>query len=226
MTTMSNTTPASHASTPATTAQGVSTVGSQQIAGDFNTFLQLLTTQLQNQNPLDPLDTNQFTSQLVQFASVEQQINMNTNLQTLIALQQNSETAAAMQLLGTTVTLKSNSAALTQETPAMWTLSSPSPSTANVTITTATGQVAFTGTVTLNAGTQTYTWNGQGNNGVSWPPGNYNISISATGANGQPVNVTSEVQGLVSGIDLSKNPVEVIVGGQDYPLSAILSISK
>ena len=54
----------------------------KQIAGNFTQFLQLLTTQLQNQNPLDPLDTNQFTQQLVEFASVEQQINMNTNLQT------------------------------------------------------------------------------------------------------------------------------------------------
>ena len=63
-------------------------LASQQIAGNFQTFLQLLTTQLQNQNPLDPLDTNQFTQQLVEFASVEQQIDMNTNLQSLITMQQ------------------------------------------------------------------------------------------------------------------------------------------
>ena len=47
---------------------------SKSIAGNFDTFLSLLTTQLKNQNPLDPLDTNQFTSQLVQFSSVEQQL--------------------------------------------------------------------------------------------------------------------------------------------------------
>jgi flagellar basal-body rod modification protein FlgD len=65
-------------------AQAAGSSASQQLAGNFDTFLQLLTTQLQNQNPLDPLDTNQFTEQLVEFASVEQQINENTNLQTLI----------------------------------------------------------------------------------------------------------------------------------------------
>ena len=73
------------------------------IAQNFDTFLQLLTTQLKNQNPLDPLDTNQFTQQLVQFASVEQQISTNTNLATLISLQQNSQLNAALGFVGQTV---------------------------------------------------------------------------------------------------------------------------
>ena len=73
------------------------------IAGNFNTFLQLLTTQLKNQNPLDPLDTNQFTQQLVQFAQVEQQMNMNTQLTTLVSLQQAAQTTQALSFVGTTV---------------------------------------------------------------------------------------------------------------------------
>ena len=80
------TTPATNSS--ASTAQAAGAAGSQQIAGNFNEFLQLLTTQLQNQDPLSPLDTNQFTQQLVEFASVQQQVDMNTNMQTLISLQQ------------------------------------------------------------------------------------------------------------------------------------------
>src|SRR5215468_12383189 len=71
-----------------------------EIAGNFNQFLQLLTTQLQNQNPLDPLDTNQFTQQLVQFAQVEQQMNMNTSLSTLISLEKATQTANALGFLG------------------------------------------------------------------------------------------------------------------------------
>ena len=82
----------------ASTAQAAGAAGSQQLAGNFNTFLQLLTTQLQNQDPLSPLDTNQFTQQLVEFASVEQQVNMNTNMQTLISLQQTTEATSALQL--------------------------------------------------------------------------------------------------------------------------------
>ena len=130
--------------------------GSQEIAGNFNTFLQLLTTQLQNQDPLSPLDTNQFTEQLVEFASVEQQINENSNLQTLISLQQTSEATQAMQFLGSTVTVSSNAAALSNATgqEATWSLNSPSPATAAVTITSSTGQVAYTGTGSISSGTQ------------------------------------------------------------------------
>ena len=56
-----------------------------EIASNFTTFLQLLTTQLKNQNPLDPLDTNQFTQQLVQFAQVEQQMKSNDQLSSLVS---------------------------------------------------------------------------------------------------------------------------------------------
>ena len=163
------------------TAQAAGAVGSQQLAGNFNTFLKLLTTQLQNQDPLSPLDTNQFTQQLVEFASVEQQINMNTNLQTLISMQQTSASLQALQLVGANVTINSNTATLSKATgsPATWSFSSPSPATGTVTITSSTGQVALTGTISLTAGSQTYTWNGQGNNGVTWPDGNYTLSITA-----------------------------------------------
>jgi flagellar basal-body rod modification protein FlgD len=202
--------------------------GSQEIAGNFDTFLQLLTTQLQNQDPLSPLDTNQFTEQLVEFASVEQQINENSNLQTLISLQQTSEATQAMQFLGSSVTISSNAAALSNATgqEATWSVNSPSPATAAVTISSSTGQVAFTGTASLSSGTQSYAWNGKGNNGVTWPDGNYTLSITATGATGSPVTVTTQVQGTVSAVNVGQNPPTIMVGGQSYPISAIQSITN
>jgi flagellar basal-body rod modification protein FlgD len=86
--------------------------------------LTLLTTQLQNQNPLD---TNQFTQQLVEFASVEQQINMNTNLQSLITMQQTTEATSALQLVGSTVTVGGNSATLSNAHRRRRPPASPSP---------------------------------------------------------------------------------------------------
>ena len=216
----------STANSAASTAAAAGTAGSQQLAGNFDTFLQLLTTQLQNQDPLDPLDTNQFTQQLVEFASVEQQVNMNTNLQTLISLQQTSEATAAMQFLGASVTLSGSTATLSANSPATWSLNSPSPATGNVTITNSSNQTVYTGTVSLNAGTQTYSWNGQGANGVTWPPGQYSLAITATGANNQPVTVSTQVQGTVSGVNLSQNPPQIMVGGQSYPISAVQSINS
>src|SRR3954471_20961186 len=82
------------------------------IAQNFTTFLQLLTTQLRNQNPLDPLDTNQFTQQLVQFAQVEQQMNMNSSLTSLISLQKATQTSAALGFLGSTVVVDGDTAQL------------------------------------------------------------------------------------------------------------------
>ncbi len=228
MTIASNTALAAPANAGAQTAQAAVTAGSQQLAGNFDTFLQLLTTQLQNQNPLDPLDTNQFTQQLVEFASVEQQVNMNTNLQTLISLQHTAEATSAMQLIGLTASVKSNTAVLSNATgsPATWTFSVPSPATGQLSITNASGQTVYAGTVTLNSGNQTFTWNGQGNNGITWPDGNYTMSINATGANGQPVTISTEVKGTISGVDVSQNPPQVVIGGQDYSLNAIQSISR
>jgi flagellar basal-body rod modification protein FlgD len=209
------------------TAQSANTGASQQLAGNFDTFLQLLTTQLQNQNPLDPLDTNQFTQQLVEFAGVEQQINMNTNLQTLISMQQTSEATSALQLVGSTVTISGNSATLSNatSTPATWSLNAPTPATANITITSSAGTTVYTTTQSLNAGSQNFTWNGKGNNGQTWPDGTYTLSISATGANGQAVTVSSQVQGVVSAVNTSTNPPTLTVGGQSVQLSQITSVT-
>ena len=218
----------STSTTGSTTNSSASTgnTGLAQLADNFNSFLTLLTTQLQNQDPLDPLDTNQFTQQLVEFTSVQQQVDMNTNMQTLISLQQTSEATSAMQFLGSSVTLNGTSATLAAGSPATWSLNSPSPATANVTITNSTGQTAFTGTTSLNAGTQTYSWNGQGNNGVTWPAGQYTLAINATGANGQTVTVTTQIQGTVSGVNLSQSPPQLTVNGQSYPISAVQSINN
>jgi flagellar basal-body rod modification protein FlgD len=217
----------SSGSSTSSTAQAAGTTASQQLAGNFNTFLQLLTTQLQNQNPLDPLDTNQFTQQLVEFASVEQQINMNTNLQSLITMQQTSQATSALQLVGSTVTVGGNSATLSNatSTAASWSLTTTTPATATVTVTNSSGSTAYNGTISLNAGTQSFTWNGQGNTGQTWPDGNYTLSIKATGANGQAVTVSTQVQGVVSGVNLDSSPPTLKVNGQNVQISQVTSIS-
>jgi flagellar basal-body rod modification protein FlgD len=213
--------------TSTSTAQAANSNASQQLAGNFDTFLQLLTTQLQNQNPLDPLDTNQFTEQLVEFASVEQQINENTNLQTLISMQQTNEATSALQLVGSTVTVGGNAAALDNaaNSAATWNLTTTTPATATVTVTSAAGTTAYSGTMSLNAGTQSFTWNGQGSNGQTWPDGTYKLSVTATGANGQAVSVSTQVQGVVSGVNRTSTPPTLTVNGQSVQISQVTSIT-
>src|SRR5262249_43664607 len=176
--------PTSTTAPSGTSVANSSLTGQQQIAGNFDQFLKLLTTQLQNQNPLDPLDTNQFTEQLVQFAQVEQQINMNTSLTQLIALQQTAQTTQAVGLVGATVTVDGATAKLADGS-ATWTYSPTKAGTATITIKDATGQLAYSGTQTVMPGEQNFTWNGKGNNGAQWPDGNYTISVNVKDTTGQ-----------------------------------------
>src|SRR5882757_5224195 len=127
-----------------------STAGST-LAGNFQTFLTLLTTQLQNQNPLDPLDTNQFTQQLVQFAGVEQQLKTNDQLTTLVSLQQTAQSTQALGFVGKTAVVDGSTTAL-KNGSATWELSVPTNSNVNISITNSTGQTVFTGAFGVNAG--------------------------------------------------------------------------
>src|SRR5437588_2231192 len=94
------------------------------LAGNFQTFLTLLTTQLKNQNPLDPLDTNQFTQQLVQFAQVEQQLKQNDQLATLVSLEKTAQSTTALAFVGQTVAVDGRTAAL-KDGQATWTFNVP-----------------------------------------------------------------------------------------------------
>jgi flagellar basal-body rod modification protein FlgD len=196
-----------------------------QIAGNFNTFLTLLTTQLQNQNPLDPLDTNQFTQQLVQFASVEQQINMNTQLKTLVSLQQTAQNSQALGFVGKTVTVKGSTAPLING-QAQWTFNPPSPATATFTVSDSTGQTVFSRTATVQPGAQPFNWNGLDSSGHQWADGNYTLTITAVGANGQAVAIPTTVTGVVNSVDLTQSPPVLSVGGQNYTLNQILSVEQ
>jgi flagellar basal-body rod modification protein FlgD len=216
-----STTPATASGSTANAITNATSVGN--IAGNFNEFLQLLTTQLQNQNPLSPLDTNQFTQQLVQFASVEQQINMNTSLSTLISLQQTAQATSALNFLGATVVVGGNTAQLANG-QATWNYAVSSPATATINVLNGSGQLVYSTTQTVQPGSQTFTWNGHSSAGAAMPSGSYTISISATGANGQSVPVTTQVQGVVTGVNVSANPPTLTINGQAYPLNQITQV--
>src|SRR3954470_24839658 len=100
--------------TTSTTSSSSTGGDKDTLAGNFQTFLSLLTTQLKNQNPLDPLDTNQFTQQLVQFAGVEQQLRTNDQLATLLTLQQTAQSTQALTFVGKTAVVDGSTTLLSQ----------------------------------------------------------------------------------------------------------------
>jgi flagellar basal-body rod modification protein FlgD len=195
------------------------------IADNFQSFLLLLTTQLQNQNPLDPLDTNQFTQQLVEFAQVEQQLKSNSQLETLVSLQKTSQQTQALGFVGATVAVDGSSANLANGSAA-WNFSVTKPATATLTVTNSSGQTVYSGSYTVQAGPQAFTWDGHGNNGTLWPDGTYKLSVTATDASGQSVGVNTEVEGVVEGVDLTQSPPVLTVGGQDYTLDKIKRVTR
>jgi len=200
-----------------------STTGST-LAGNFQTFLQLLTTQLQNQNPLDPLDTNQFTQQLVQFAGVEQQLKTNDQLTQLVSLQQTTQATQALGFVGKTAVVDGNTTALSSSS-ATWELNIPSSSAVTVTIANSKGQTVFTGNYSASAGNnQPFTWNGQGNDGTQWPDGLYTMTATAADSSGNPVAISTQVGGTVSSVDLTQTPPLLMINGQNYTVSQVKSI--
>nr|HEV8010235.1 flagellar hook capping FlgD N-terminal domain-containing protein [Bradyrhizobium sp.] len=212
-------------SSSASSAASANALASQQIAGNFQSFLTLLTTQLQNQNPLDPLDTNQFTQQLVEFAGVQQQLNTNDSLATLVSLQQTAQSTQALGFVGKTAVVNGSTAALTTNGTATWELSVPSASNVNVTIASSTGQAVFTGTFSVAAGNnQPFTWNGQSNDGTQLPAGNYTMTATATNSAGASVGVTTAVQGVVTSVDLTQSPPLLTIDGKTFTVSQIQSI--
>jgi flagellar basal-body rod modification protein FlgD len=209
-------------------ASGVPTTSAANkatIAQNFDTFLKLLTTQLKNQNPLEPLDTNQFTSQLVQFAQVEQQINMNQQLTTLVAMQKATQANTAMSFLGSTATVDGSTTKLAGGT-ASWSFSVDKPSTATINIKSANGALAYSGSYPLNPGAQNFTWDGRGNNGAPWPEGDYTLSVTAKDASGSAVAVATEVRGTVDSIDLTQSPPLLKIGGQSFSLDKIKQVVR
>jgi flagellar basal-body rod modification protein FlgD len=203
---------------------GSAVASNSTLAGNFQTFLTLLTTQLQNQNPLDPLDTNQFTQQLVQFAGVEQQLKTNDQLTSLVSLQQTTQATQALDFVGKNAVVDGSTATMTNSA-ATWQLGVPTASTLTINIANSTGQNVFSGSYGVDAGdNQVFSWNGLGNDGTQWPDGKYTLTATAADASGNPVAVSTQIQGQVNSVDLTQSPPLLSIGGQTYTISQIKRI--
>src|SRR5882762_4005343 len=212
--------PSTVVSAPGTTSTGTTSTAATTtpgIADNFQTFLTLLTTQLQNQNPLDPLDTNQFTQQLVQFAGVEQQLKSNDQLKSLIEIEKSAQATQALIYDGSTTQFDGS---------ATWNLKAPKGTNATVTITNSTGQTVYSGKFTLANGNSSFVWDGKGNDGTQYPAGDYKLTATGTDSSGKDVAIASEVQGVVDSVDLTATPALLSIGGQNYTTDQIKRVIR
>ena len=214
---------------PTAAAQSVTSTAATAgttLSGNFNTFLTLLTAQLKNQDPTSPLDTNQFTQQLVQYSTVEQQINTNTNLKTLISQGTSQAGINATTYLGKNVSVTNGDGSLTGG-KANWsyTLGAAAAAT-QVTVTDANGKVVYTGAGQTAAGSNSFSWNGQDNNGNSLADGTYKLAVTATAADGSPITTSVASAGTVTQIDMTTGTPQLVIGNMEVPLTAIAAIAN
>jgi len=198
--------------------------GSASIASDFNTFLTLLTTQLQNQSPTDPLDTNEMTAQLVQFASVEQQVNMNQNLRTLIGLEQTAQLTAAAPLIGRRVEVEADRLALQDGSATLRLPAAGTSAQARITILDGTGSVLRDTTVPLGNATQDWRWDGRDTAGRQVADGAYRVQVTGVDANGAAQTLGFTMLGKATGAERRDGNLQLLIGGVSVGFDKLRSL--
>ena len=197
------------------------------LANNSQTFLTLLTTQLKNQDPTSPLDTNQFTAQLTQMTGVEQQLLSNQLLQQLVTQSSGGGVTGAVGLIGKSVTASGSTATL-QNGSATWqyTLGSQSAGV-TVQVSDSNGNVVYSGAAPNGTGAQTFTWNGKNTAGQQQANGGtYTLAVTASDANGSAVSVSNTVQGTAAAVEEVNGETMVTVGGVQVPLSAVSAVTS
>ncbi len=197
----------------------------KKLSADFDSFLTLLTTQLQNQDPLEPMDSSDFTSQLVQFSSVEQEIQSNKNLETMISLLGGSNASAAFNYIGREVTIAGGQGNLVNG-EAKWTYEvDPSAASSAITITDENGKAVYTADGKIGAGLQAFIWDGKNKNGDPLPEGLYKLNVSALTSDKRSVNTRVLSTGTVTGVDTTGTQPLLVIGNIKTGLDTIAGVT-
>src|ERR1700712_3731419 len=193
------------------------------IAGNFNSFLTMLTTQLQNQDPSSPMSSDTFTSELATFAGVQQQVNTNTNLSTLISLNQDSQVTADTSLVGEKATFTGTQMPL-QSGKGSISFTTPSAEPIAIAITNASGNVVRTVQATSAAGSNNWDWDGKDDAGNTLADGAYGVAVETQDASGNTSGVAFSGTGTVTGVSKSTTGVSLQMGAESVDMTNVTSI--
>ncbi len=216
-----STTGTTNASTAAQSGQAALTA----LSGNFSDFLGMLMTQMQNQDPSSPMDTSQFTQELVQFSGVEQQINTNSSLTQLIQLTQSGQVMQGATMTGKPVTVTSTHIPLQNGTGKV-SFTAPAAEPAAIVIDNSNGQTLRSVSLNATAGQNTWTWDGTDNAGNAVPDGAYSISVVGANTDGSTTPLTFSVIGTATGVQNTSSGMQLDLGALTVPFSAVQSVGS
>ncbi|WP_316860508.1 flagellar hook capping FlgD N-terminal domain-containing protein [uncultured Cohaesibacter sp.] len=192
---------------------------------NYETFLTVLMTQLQHQDPMEPMDSGEFTQQLVQFSSVEQQIKSNEQLESLAEMMTASNALSVLNFVGTTVTIDGSQAYLDKFNDTSYSFTAETEGTADIYITNADGTVVYAQSdYAFSSGEQTFSWDGADESGNRMASGTYTINFDAKDMDGNAMTLSTDTSGVVTDVDLSSTVPLLMVNGQSIQTSQIKSV--
>lgn len=200
---------------------------SAKLADDFNEFLILLTTQLQNQDPLSPMDSTEFTNQLVNFAGVEQQINANQKLDSLVSLMIGSAFSTTIGYIGKDISYISSEAHFDGSKPVEinYAIEGASSQT-KLNIYDADNKLIFSKDITASDGTRKFVWDGKDNNGNTVENGTYSIRVDALDAQNEALKTTTVVSGRVTGVETQNGTTMLLVGDRAISIGTLINVKE
>lgn len=209
-----------------TRASSQTDLATKSLGGTLDQFLKLLTTQLKNQDPTSPTDTNQLTQQIASLSQVEQQINTNKKLEELVNAFAATQYNSVVSYIGKRIEAPGNVAGLT-DGEAKFIFYLPKEAQSNeITIKDENGVTVYTGTASLDAGRNEFQWDGKNSLGITQPNGIYTISYNAKDSSGAAIDAVPYISGVVTSIDSSGGNVYASIGEISVLLSRITSISQ
>ncbi|MCC7305721.1 MAG: flagellar hook capping family protein [Alphaproteobacteria bacterium] len=210
----------------AVTQQNKTNTTGLKLAEDFAQFLTLLTIQLQNQDPLSPMDTTEFTNQLVGFAGVEQQINTNQKLDSLVAMNLGNGMGSALNYVGMDISYLSSEFNFDAAPVEISYALDKEAVVSKIRIFNEEGEKVFETDANRTPGTNKFTWDGTLSAGGTAPAGTYEVKIDALDIEGEPIESTTVVSGRVRGVETQNGLLFLLVGERAVSLGNVLNAKQ
>ena len=200
----------------------------EALSENYELFLSVLTAQLQNQNPLDPTDTDEMTAQLINYSQVEQQILGNSYLENLVLATNNQSASVALSMVGMEVTYHAGDLNYADGDTLSWAYEVPGDCAKVVAqVVNEDGDVVYSKTVDTSAGSKTFDWNGLLTNGSSASDGVYSLKIKVTDAAGDTADLAPDTNSVVKQVDWSDGVAQLIMtNGATVSLSDVVSATS